>query len=82
MKQGRVLAAENLGRYKTVSQMTAVGLILIYSILLNSSWARQWPSLTYQGIEAVIAVLMWTAVIMTVVSAVSFLKHNFRKHPA
>ena len=81
MKQGRYLAAEKAGKCKTVLQIVAISVILIFLMLreasplipggggvLNHDWLPFWR----MGIN----ILMWLTVALTVLSGFSYLWNN------
>ncbi|HLF17347.1 MAG TPA: CDP-diacylglycerol--glycerol-3-phosphate 3-phosphatidyltransferase [Candidatus Omnitrophota bacterium] len=78
IKKGEVLAAENLGKIKTVSQTTVISVILIYMILKDAAQTTGWSHQTWQYWQMGVAILMWVAVLLTVISGLDFLK-NHRK---
>ncbi|MBI5873742.1 MAG: CDP-diacylglycerol--glycerol-3-phosphate 3-phosphatidyltransferase [Candidatus Omnitrophica bacterium] len=76
-RRGAVLAAENAGKHKTVSQMATIFFILIFIILRESAVYFSFWSLEFQyGFQAMVLILMSIAVILTVTSGFSFFWHN------
>ena len=79
LKRKDVLAAENLGKVKTVSQIVAISVILIYIVLKKvfPGWTQ-----SAQGsnglVIAFINMLMYIVVGLTVISGVQFL-NNLKK---
>lgn len=76
-RDGIVLAAENAGKHKTVSQMMAVSLILLFILLKESGyyfsfWNRRWEEIFRAGIWA----LMISALLLTVYSGATFVWNN------
>lgn len=76
-KDGIVLAAENAGKHKTVSQMMAICLILLFIVFKESGyyfsfWDRQWEDVFRAGIWA----LMISALVLTVYSGATFFWNN------
>ncbi|MDD5019051.1 MAG: CDP-diacylglycerol--glycerol-3-phosphate 3-phosphatidyltransferase [Candidatus Omnitrophica bacterium] len=77
LRRGVVLAAENAGKHKTVSQMAAITLILIFLILKESGlrfsfWNERWEAHFAAGIHIVVSV----AVFFTLYSGISYLWRN------
>ena len=79
MRKGRVIAAEKAGKYKTVSQMVAVSVILLFIILEKSALSSRWTPQDFSLWHSRILVLMLVAVILTVYSGVQYFG-NKRKH--
>lgn len=75
LRQGKVLAAESLGKYKTVLQMIAVYFILLYSIFQQTSMAQNLSTQTLQAWRIVINGLMLAVVMLTVISGISFIRN-------
>ena len=80
MYRGKVLAAEKLGKWKTVSQMFAIFFILIYLIFMETAYAQTWGPNDWPWWYHSIDVVMWVAVILTVVSGISVLINNRKMH--
>ena len=76
MCQGQVLAAERAGKIKTVVQITAVGVILLYLIADQSSLCASWFYMAQKVWLSLINVLMLLAVILTVVSGAAYFQHK------
>ncbi|PIQ88838.1 MAG: CDP-diacylglycerol--glycerol-3-phosphate 3-phosphatidyltransferase [Candidatus Omnitrophica bacterium CG11_big_fil_rev_8_21_14_0_20_42_13] len=77
LKQGRVLAAEEAGKYKTVSQMVTIFVILLFLIakelmLEHSAWNNDIEFYSYCGIT----ILMGITLSLTVISGLSFISRN------
>ncbi len=75
LRKGAILSAEIGGKYKTVSQIVAVTLILIFIILREFShlaYVRDILSESMYGIY----MMMFIVVVMTLYSGVSFLWNN------
>jgi len=80
MSKGRVLAAENWGKYKTVSQMLTIFAILIFMVFKETllKCSQLW-SLSYEVLSMqIIFILMWITVILTLVSGFLCLWQNRR----
>lgn len=73
-KKGIVIAAEKLGKYKTVSQITAIIFILIFIILKN--YYLDWPQNVINGWQYFIDALMYITVFLTLISGASFFVKN------
>ncbi|MBF0521629.1 MAG: CDP-diacylglycerol--glycerol-3-phosphate 3-phosphatidyltransferase [Candidatus Omnitrophica bacterium] len=74
--RGKVLAAEKLGKYKTVVQMVAVYMILFF-ILLKESPLTAWKTKTALFYwEMSIYGVMLVAIFLTLVSGISYLSGN------
>ncbi|MGI6260951.1 MAG: CDP-diacylglycerol--glycerol-3-phosphate 3-phosphatidyltransferase [Acutalibacteraceae bacterium] len=68
---GKVVAANLWGKAKTVSQMVAVGIVLLVQELLLLTWLPGWfPA------AAVQSAAIWISVVLTVVSGVLYLRDN------
>jgi CDP-diacylglycerol--glycerol-3-phosphate 3-phosphatidyltransferase len=77
LRQGKVLAAEEAGKHKTVSQMFTIFIILLFlifkEIMVNSSlWTRRIEFYSFCGIM----VLMTITLVLTVISGLSFTFKN------
>ena len=74
MKKGRVLAAENLGKFKTVAQIMAVCIILIYIIFheLHPNHALAYVTLS-------INIIMLITIGLTLFSGGSYVWNNIRQ---
>ncbi|MCB1202857.1 MAG: CDP-diacylglycerol--glycerol-3-phosphate 3-phosphatidyltransferase [Verrucomicrobiae bacterium] len=76
--EGLVLAAENLGKYKTIFQIVAV----IYFLVVNAAKepALAWinPALDFKGLGPAVLgqLLIWIALILTLVSGLSYAWKN------
>lgn len=70
VEQGRVIAANNWGKAKTVSQMVAIIAILFFQYL-GGFLPQLLPGFTLTG-----QVLIWIATLLAVVSGVIYLKDN------
>ena len=75
MSRGIVLAAEQGGKHKTVSQVVAIFLMLIFLVAKEASISTWTPALEI-WFKRIIFYIMFVVVILTVTSAVSFLKKN------
>ena len=80
MKQGKVLMAENLGKYKTVLQMGTIFVGLLLSVFLErehkSSLIEMMREHNYSLWYGGLHLLLWGVVILTIFSGVSFLWGN------
>jgi CDP-diacylglycerol--glycerol-3-phosphate 3-phosphatidyltransferase len=74
MRQGRVLAAERAGKIKTVTQITAVLVLLLYLMVeeLEPAWFYKVKSLWLEVNYG----LMLAAVILTVYSGIEYFRHK------
>jgi CDP-diacylglycerol---glycerol-3-phosphate 3-phosphatidyltransferase len=77
VRRGRVLAAESAGKHKTVSQMMAILLILIFLLVKEagiqfSFWQGPWE----QTFHRAILIMMGAAVALTIMSGVSYFWKN------
>lgn len=70
VEQGRVIAANNWGKAKTVSQMVAIIAILFFQYL-GGFLPQLLPGFTLTG-----QVLIWIATLLAVVSGIIYLKDN------
>ncbi len=79
MSKGKVLAAEQAGKIKTVLQIATICLLLLLLILVNH-WVVESPSLHVIPVIAVIHLgaiaLLWLSVIITVVSGILVIWNN------
>ncbi|VAW19231.1 CDP-diacylglycerol--glycerol-3-phosphate 3-phosphatidyltransferase [hydrothermal vent metagenome] len=76
MKHKKVLAAESLGKYKTVAQIFTICIILLSGLLLSSSEGFCGPKAISGRWALNIDILMYLTVILTLVSGFSFLWNN------
>jgi len=79
MRRGLVLAAEDAGKHKTVSQMVTIFFILVFLVVKEaglrlSFWGAELEQAFRRGIWA----LMATAVALTIISGSSFVWKNRR----
>lgn len=76
--EGIVLAAENLGKYKTTFQIIAVIYFLLVIASRESAFAWISPVLEFRGLGPHVLgqLLIWIALILTVVSGLSYLWKN------
>ena len=70
VKKGMVLAAENAGKHKTVSQMVTVFFILLFLVI------RETVPKLQDGFKAGILFLMSVTVILTILSGLTYLWQN------
>ena len=74
IQNGKVLAAEKWGKYKTVFQIITIGVILLYLILQESRvFSEKWWSVDMIGGLAIIDFFMIIVVILTVGSGLHYL---------
>ena len=80
MSRGNVLAAENWGKYKTVSQMLTIFVILIFLALKETllKYSQLWNLSCEVLSRQIIFILMWITVILTLVSGFLCLWRNRR----
>lgn len=74
MAQGRVLAAETMGKIKTVFQMASVSLALLFLTVEQSAFAQTWfykVDLPWRG---VINLFMLVSVVLTLVSGIAYFR--------
>ncbi len=79
MKKGSVLAAEKLGKYKTVLQIAAIGIILTYIILSESQLPGHWLAKLMGGLSYGIYTIMLFAVGLTLISGGTYVWNTFRQ---
>lgn len=72
MRRGIVLAAEQLGKIKTVLQIVTVSVILLYLILDQATFAHQWIYKIQNTYLGCINGLMLISVVLTVWSGVGY----------
>ena len=75
---GIVLAAENLGKYKTTFQIIAVIYFLVVMAAREPAFAWINPVLDYRGLgpDVLGQLLIWTALILTMVSGFAYVWRN------
>jgi len=78
MRRGKVLAAESLGKYKTVSQVVAIIVIMIFVIIQETSMYSGWSASTANVWFLVIYSLMLIVVALTLISGILFFWKNRR----
>jgi len=76
IRKGAILAAENMGKYKTVAQICVVIVILVFLIFKETSFALNWSDTVWALWHWNIMILMSAVVLLTLISGVSFLKNN------
>lgn len=78
--EGKVLAAENLGKYKTTAQIVAIIYFLIVIAAKEPAFAWINPLLDFRGFGPAVLgqILMWAAMVLTLVSGLSYLWKNRR----
>jgi len=77
MRKGKIIAAERGGKHKTVSQITAIFLILLFLIFKEVMikyffWTQNLELFCFVGIY----ILMGITVILTLISGISYLWRN------
>jgi len=75
-RKGQVLAAERAGKIKTVTQMIAVSVILLYLVAGQSDFCSFWFFHVQHFWLGLIQVLMWAAVILTVYSGAEYFRNK------
>lgn len=80
--EGKVMAAERWGKFKTVIQMTAIGTIFfvldVYHLFhLVSGSAQEFFQITFLTLQKVPYAITAIAAVITWISAVSYLKNNW-----
>jgi len=77
LRRGVVLAAENAGKHKTVSQMGAISLIMLFILLKESGYYFSfWDRRYEEAFRAGIWVMMISALLLTVYSGAAFVWRN------
>lgn len=77
LSRGRVIEAEEAGKHKTVSQMIAVFMILIFLMLREAGKSLSfWNCYTERLMLNIIFVTMFVAVALTLTSGISFFVRN------
>ncbi|MCA9407743.1 MAG: CDP-diacylglycerol--glycerol-3-phosphate 3-phosphatidyltransferase [Candidatus Omnitrophica bacterium] len=76
MRSGKVFAAESLGKYKTVSQIAAIGVILMFMIVVETQNGHNLNETTLRVWNQCIYGLMLAAVGLTLVSGVFYIWKN------
>jgi len=78
--KGKILQAETAGKHKTVSQITAITVILIFIFLRDTGMKllRIWSSAWEYWFRQTIFVLMLVTVALTLISGLSYLWKNKR----
>ena len=76
--KGKVLSAEAAGKYKTVSQVTAIFVILIFIFLRQAGMKvfEIWSTPLEYWFRQLIFILMIITVSLTLISGLSYLKRN------
>ncbi|MFH0771533.1 MAG: CDP-diacylglycerol--glycerol-3-phosphate 3-phosphatidyltransferase [Candidatus Omnitrophota bacterium] len=75
--RGRVIEAEEAGKHKTVSQMIAIFIVLIFLMLRDAAkYLSFWNDGTERWVLNLIFISILIAVILTLISGVSFLWRN------
>ena len=78
MHKGKVLAAETMGKYKTVAQIVAASFILVFIVLRESSGSFHWSKTIVSGWHWGIYMLMGTSLVLTWASGISYFWSNRR----
>lgn len=74
LRKGKALAAEELGKYKTIAQVFIIYFMLIYLLISEAGYLQNIdPELWYYSIYG----MMFAVVFLTIYSGFSFLKNNF-----
>jgi len=76
VRKGRVLAAEQAGKYKTSLQLLAIFVILVFLTLEVSAVGAGWSADTRDAWRHVIDMLMLLTVALTVISGISYFWNN------
>jgi CDP-diacylglycerol--glycerol-3-phosphate 3-phosphatidyltransferase len=76
MRQGQVLAAERAGKIKTVVQITAVSVILLYLVAQQSEFCSFWFYSVQRIWLGLNYVLMLAAAILTVYSGIDYFRNK------
>lgn len=76
--KGKVIPADGVGKHKTVSQVIAIFVILLYIVFREGTESvfKFWTPSTASAFSSAIYYLMIVAVIFTVISGVSYLVRN------
>jgi len=78
LRKGRVLSAEKAGKWKTVSQIAVIYLILLFIVLRETNYFLSWSDQILQGWSWGIHLVMLVTVFLTVFSGLSYFR-NYRK---
>jgi len=76
MQQGKVHAAESLGKYKTASQMVTISFVLILLVLQETDYYTVWGTDIFLGWMFLIRILMYISVALTLISGLLYLLKN------
>ena len=82
MRQGHVLAAEQAGKIKTVVQILAIFLMLMYLIADQSEFCSEWFYRIDEAWQFVIQMAMCTAVALTIWSGAAYFRSKMEKERA
>jgi len=74
--KGKVLAAEQAGKVKTVSQIVAISAILLFILFQQMEISAYWPDAVFTGWALAIYVLMLVTVCLTAISGISYFWMN------
>jgi CDP-diacylglycerol---glycerol-3-phosphate 3-phosphatidyltransferase len=80
MRQGQVLSAERAGKIKTVVQIIAVSMVLLYLTAQQSEYCSFWFYNVQRFWECINNVLMVLAVILTVYSGIDYFRNKSQMH--
>lgn len=78
MRHGKILAAEQAGKIKTVLQIVTISVILIFTVFAQTNLPRHRSAFLGQFHQWVIDPLMFVVVAVTLFSGASFLWNNRR----
>ncbi len=78
MRRGKVLAAEQAGKVKTVLQIVAISIILIFMVFTEMDLSGDWSARLGRFHQWAIGPLMLAVVAVTLYSGISFLWNNRR----
>src|SRR3990167_6713861 len=78
LRRGKVLAAEQAGKIKTVLQIVAISVILIFMVFAEMNLSGDWSARLGQFHQWAVDPLMFVVVAVTLFSGVSFLWNNRR----
>ncbi len=76
MGRGQVLAAERSGKHKTVTQMAAIALALIYLVLRETAWGVSVGAIWVHRTQIFLNGIMWVTVASTLISGFDFFWKN------
>ena len=76
---GQVLAAENMGKIKTVCQIAAIGVTMLFLIVEQSAFAVGWFYQVEPGWRSLINVFMVASVFFTVGSGIVYFRNTWER---